>query len=147
MKSITSKADPFKFVYDSNNVLEIGEEPITVTDEIAAVVEHRYGALVNIEDVAGGSDADTGKDEGDTGPSHADLKARAKELGLKQGGKKEDLVARIAEEEARIAAEAEGAATLPEGKKVATQEDLDADPSLEESGVKVGDVIDAPAAE
>lgn len=42
------------------------------------------------------------------GPTYADLKSRAKELGLPATGKAEELAAAIAAEEARLAAEAAG---------------------------------------
>lgn len=108
MKKITSETE-ISFAYDSVNKLQISSEAIFVRDDVAKVLEERLGSQIVIEDAGpdGGVDSDEaaegGKDEGDSGPSHADLKARAKELGLKQSGTKAEIAERIAEEEKRLA--------------------------------------------
>lgn len=71
---------------------------------------------------------------------HAELKAYAKELGLSQAGKAEDLVARISEHLAKTVEE-------EMMDHVVTEDDLEANPELAEKGVKVGDTIKIPKAE
>lgn len=75
-----------------------------------------------------------------TDMNHAELKAYAKELGLSQGGKQADLVARITE---HLAKQIEDEMI----DHVVTEEDLEANPELAEEGVKVGDTIKVPKAE
>lgn len=142
MKKITSEV-PVSFRYDGNTLLEIDKDGCLATDEAAAVAKDRLGDQITVTDVVSDKKEDSG--DSNTGPTFDELKARAKELGLKQNGKKEEVAARIAEKEALIKEEESAAAKLAEaGKKIATQDDLDADPALVEAGVKVGDEIDLP---
>lgn len=95
-----------EFAYDSVTKLEIGPEGVIVRDEVAKVAQDRLGGNINVEDVdAPDTDEIPGGDEGEDGPSHKELQARAEELGLKKNGTKAELAERIAAEEARLEAE------------------------------------------
>lgn len=149
MKKITSDVEGgIEFKYDSATDLVIDSEGVEVSDEVADVVKARLGDHVTVTDL--GPSKPVAGDDGSANttnePTLESLKARAKELGVKQSGSKKDLANRIEEEEKRIADEAAKAEDLAaRGKKLATQEDLDANPALVEAGTKVGDEIDVAA--
>lgn len=111
MKKLTSE-NPITFRADGLTVLEINSEGCLAQDFAAKMVEERLGGVVTIEDAGIDKSADemaadaAGDETKDVdSPSLADLKARAKELGLKVGGSKDELISRIEEEESRLAAD------------------------------------------
>ena len=99
MKKITS-IEPISFRVDGSTLLEITSKGCLATDEAAAIAKERLGEHITVVD----TDIKTAVKEAkasleDSGPTHAELKAKAKELGISISGSKADLEARINETE------------------------------------------------
>lgn len=131
MKKITATKDDITFNYDGSTVLQISAKPISVRDEVAKVAKERLGDSITVEDAGPDYEVRDGSDQKDVttdetegeGPNYVELKAKAKELGLSQAGKKDEIAERIAafeseqansnittdETEAKPAADAEAA--------------------------------------
>lgn len=120
MKKITSEV-PVSFRYDGSTLLEIDSEGCLASDAVAAVAKDRLGDQITLED-AGSDQGPERTEEEPEGPSYAELQAKAKELGLKASGSKEDIAARIAEHEAAAVAEPE----TPEAPAADAEAPLDA---------------------
>lgn len=81
------------------------------------------------------------------GPSQAELKSRAKDLGVSASGSKADLAARIAEAEAKLKADADAAAAAEAAAKLAqAQADADEAAKLAAAENAGGEPVADPAA-
>mgnify|MGYP001596695814 CR=1 FL=1 len=144
MKKITS-VESISFRYDASTLLEIDSEGVLASDVVAKLAQERLGDNITVEDAGPDGGPEKGSDEDeDKGPTYNELKEEAKELGISAKGSKDEIAERIAAHKAEVV-EAEKLAA--DGKKKATQEDLDNMPDLVDAGVNVGDVIDIPATE
>lgn len=101
MKKITS-VEPITFAVDGSTTLEIDSEGCLASDAAAAIAKERLGDVITVVETS--VEEAVNDVTADAGPTLADLKEEAKDLGLAVSGNKADLIARIAEYKATVPA-------------------------------------------
>lgn len=99
MKKITSE-NPISFKVSGVTTLEIDQDGCLANDSDAAVALDRLGSQITVEDITVEAAVADAK-ESVSGPTLPELKEKAKALGLRVSGTKDELTARIAEAEAK----------------------------------------------
>lgn len=115
MKKITSK-NPISFRVDGDTLLEIGPEGCIASDAAAKIAVERLGEHITVVETSIKEAVGDAKSSLE-GPSHAELKAEAEDLGLAKSGSKAELAERIAAHKAAgegASAPASPAPTAPE---------------------------------